>query len=183
MKTRTILVVIVGFVLAFGVFLFWPKKSDQPDVRIEIVRRAFKKVREVVFFRIVGADGKRIRFTQFVTVSDNDVPPSSLADSLKTAKADEEGRELASLLTVKDNKEFGKSSPIGGTVWKVRVTVMTKMPMLECLRLMPSAMLQMPKSAKNLSWIWNRLDNSFDSWVIESDLITNSVAPAGEVTK
>jgi hypothetical protein len=176
-------VLIAGFVLVgVLVFVLWPKQSK---VRIEIIRRAFdaEKERDVVYFRIVGADGKWIRISQIDTVFDNNVPSSSMAGVIMAVRAKEEGRVLASILTDRDQKEFGRPSPAGATVWKMRVTLTTKMPIFKRLPLLPSTILRTRRAGSPLWQGIRDMWNGWDSWVIESEPITNAVASTSEVTK
>jgi len=54
-RRRTLLPAILGLLLACGVvFLFWPKKSDQPVLRLKIVGQALEQGKPVVFFRLDG---------------------------------------------------------------------------------------------------------------------------------
>jgi hypothetical protein len=164
---------------------FWTKPSKPPQVRILIVRRVIEQGKEMVFFRIIGPDDKRARISQIVPVSETSVPPSSMANVLETIKAEASGRVLASKLTAEPGRSFGERAPTGATVWKVRVTVRANVSTFRRLQLLPSAMLRMTRTAGSPLWkdIWITWDGFFDSWVFDSEPITNSVTSAGEVSK
>jgi hypothetical protein len=125
MKTRAILVIIVGLVLAYGLAIFcWPRDDKRP-VRLKITRRAIEQGKPVVFFRLVGANGRRIRITdvQRVVGALNDGPFEAPGIWTPTENFWSPSQEWPLLDPKKGRREFGLCAPTNTQSWKVKVTV------------------------------------------------------------
>jgi hypothetical protein len=203
---RTILLIIVGFMLACGLaLLFGPKNSKQPQVRLRIVRRLTEQGRPVVFFRLDGDANLRILIHGVEKVGGDslegryDSPVGSkdvwgpLMQEFGSAGQDNfwaPSHQLSQWPMV--GRNFGVRALTDVPIWKLRVTATMSVPShLGALEAMPTMWSFCRSHGRTLSQIagiawhmgYSGYTGIFETNVIESDFITNGVASAAEVTK
>jgi hypothetical protein len=178
-RRRTLLLVIFGLALVCGLaFLFWPEQPHQPMVALKIVRRAFEQGKEVVFFKVVVPDGRRIYINSVerVTADKTDRP---FDDKSMKPTADFWAAHTPLMGPIGDpNKgrnEFGVVRPAGMPIWKLRVLVdldVTDPLMRLVAEIRTRWMLRRaPKNITLTGFVCTC------STVVESGPITNAVAP------
>jgi hypothetical protein len=196
-RRRTPQLVIIAWGLAGGlVFLFWPKQSGQPLVRLRIVRRTVEQGRSVAYFKIEVADSRVTRIVGVQRVSGDHVDDPFSSGSLEPTKcfwaASEVGPMGPMANPSRARKEFGVIAPQGALIWKVRVEIESAAPsnQFERFKAIPRVW-RMFRGAhysfsRALRATWgvfvndplymNHLAPMLQ--ITESDLITNAVAPA-----
>jgi hypothetical protein len=176
-RRRATLLVIVIFALAGGlVFPFSSKQSNQPMLRLSIVRRAVEEGEPVVFFRVEANGGRRLLITNFERVMEDGTSVFRLSSPIIRLGPLGDPRE--------SRKEFKMPAPPQTRIWKLRITVRDEMPISRRFKLeleMWKTMRAMGKS------VWDATRSALNvfypdaSQVIESDPISNEVTP--EITK
>jgi hypothetical protein len=187
-RRLTLLLVVVGLALAGGlVFLFWPKQSDRPLVRLKIVRRAVEQGKPVVFFRVETADSRRIQIAMVAKIIGDQRTGSveyAVSGPLSKPKpamnfwAPSQASPIMSLRSRRS--EFGIVVPTNASIWRVQVTVFLDLPIWDRLRAMPSTWSYMRKSGTPFPKAERAARNAFyytHPQELYSDPITNAVTP------
>jgi hypothetical protein len=181
---RAILFIIVGFVLAF---LFWPKKSHQ-QLRLKVLRRGIEQGKPVAFFRVEGAQGRRIKIIDVKTVSGNTSEgPSSGSTGLLGPRVLRTnfwaGSSPMPMFDLRKARgEFGVVAPTDAPNWTLRISVVMEgssrfeFDFLETMLRTLSGLRSMGLPLLDAARItWNGVYYA-QQQAIESEPITNSAA-------
>src|SRR5579859_4880074 len=198
-RCRRLLLLVVGLVLGGMGFMLWSKKT-QPLLRLQIVKQSIEQGKPVVFFRLDGDANLRIlihgveKVTGAALDGRYDSPVSSKdiwGPGLLQAWADVAGQDnfwAPSQLShwAFAGQDFGVLALTNVPIWKLRVTATMSVPSrLGAFKAMPTMwsfcrskgrpFLQIAKTTWNMGL--SGYTGIFETNVIESDLITNSVPP------
>jgi hypothetical protein len=181
-RRRLYLVVAVSLALVAGMVLLFPsKKSTQPLLQIKIVRRAIEGGKAVMFYRVEVSGHRRIQICNVLTVEEpND----------RTSRALLEGKQWISS-TYPENfpignpsecrREFGVLAPSKAPSWRLRLTVNVENGSLrKRLYYMPAMWRSLRRNGSSITeatWELRNAFGTFDSYVVESDPITNNFTP------
>jgi hypothetical protein len=129
-RNRMLLLVIAFLVLSVGV-MFWLRSrgTNQHLLRLRIVRRTEDQGKPVVFFRVEGANNRRLVIDDVIKVSGNTTEEPFFHDTLGVLQPAHEFWGPSQTLPIGDSnesrKEFAVLAPTTAPVWtlKVRVTM------------------------------------------------------------
>ncbi len=177
-RRKLVLVLALSVLLGLLVLFFWPYSAGPPVCHLKIIRQTVQQGKTVVFFRVEGAKGRRIRFdhVEKVTAGATNEPVDMTGFFAIGSKA----WPLGDVRQIR--REFGIPAPTNPAVWKLRLTVYWDDPNdptpLERLKKLP----HMWKAARAAGsplfaacwYSWNFFDSK-GSQVLESDFITNAI--------
>jgi hypothetical protein len=183
-RRHTFLLVVILMALAGGmVFFLWPKQTDQPLLRLKIVRRTEEQGKPVVFFRVEVADRRRMLIMSVERIL-GDISEGPLVRGSRNSPAHpREAWAPSQGWPIGDPKqgreEFGILVPTNAAVWRLRVRVGMETPnqfkrfkeMLRFYKGLRRNGVPILKAAKDA---WNSF-YGLSSQEVESGTITNSV--------
>src|SRR5579859_7273898 len=180
-RCRRLLLLVVGLVLGGMGFMLWSKKT-QPLLRLQIVKQSIEQGKPVVFFRLDGDSNLRILIHGVEKVTGAAL--DGRYDSPVSSKDIWAPCQLSHWAFA--GQDFGVLALTNVPIWKLRVTSTMSVPSrLGAFKAMPTMwsfcrskgrpFLQIAKTTWNMGL--SGYTGIFETNVIESDLITNSVPP------
>jgi len=174
-------VVVFAVLLFVGIgFLALPHSSNDPLLRLKIVRQTVDQGKPVVFFRVERPGRKRIRIKQVDKIIGDRMEGFDPRTSTKDFFAPSQESPVDN--PMKSRKDLGVLAPTNASVWKLRVLVQKEEP--NPLKRVPT-MVRVWKFRHRYNlhgsvldyWtgFWNGFTAGPSQW-IESDFITNSVS-------
>jgi hypothetical protein len=179
-RRRTVLLSVVSLGLVGGVvFLCWPKKSDR-TLRLKIVRRTLEQAQPVVFFRLEGAEGRRLQVV-WIAKFIGEWPARSLEQPETSTNFWAPSQQALPVMNlISERKEFGVVVPATAGIWRMQLMVLLEHPTWRRLRQMPNAWRYFSRNGtsflKAAGTAWNGFYQDSGKNVF-SDPITNSVPP------
>jgi hypothetical protein len=186
MRRRLVIIPVLGLAVGLA-WLIWPRHTNDPLLRLKIVRQTVENGKPVVLFRVEVGESRRITICGAERVTGDRVEgPLDFSEMRSTGLP----KPVAGFWAASQSspmydprkgwREFGVVAPMNAPVWKLRVRVVKGPSRSERFKQMVGIWRITRRDGGSL------YEATMESWysfyeissdVIESDLITNTVPP------